>query len=106
MATEVREPAQADADPASTLLDAYSQAVIRVVERVAPSVVNVRRGRSGGSGVIVTPDGYALTNAHVVEGARTGLVNLEGLTDTELDALQKEFEKLREKTPCPPGRPR
>ena len=57
MATEVREPAQADADPASTLLDAYSQAVIRVVERVAPSVVNVRRGRSGGSGVIVTPDG-------------------------------------------------
>src|SRR5712664_2865937 len=41
-----------------------------------------------------------------VEGARTGLVNLEGLTHTELDALQKEFEKLREKTPCPPGRPR
>jgi len=40
-----------------------------------------------------------------VEGARTGLVNLEGLTDTELDALQKEFEKLREKTPCP-GRSR
>src|SRR6266852_2684481 len=28
-----------------------------------------------------------------VKGARTGLVNLEGLTDTELDALQKEFEK-------------
>src|SRR2546428_4568630 len=68
MATEVREAPRADADPASALLDAYSQAVIRVVERVAPSVVNVRRGRSGGSGVIVTPDGYTLTNAHVVEG--------------------------------------
>ena len=59
----------AETDPASALLDAYSQAVIRVVERVAPSVVNVRRGRAGGSGVIVTPDGYTLTNAHVVEGA-------------------------------------
>src|SRR5438552_4094011 len=81
MATEVREPAQADADPASTLLDAYSQAVIRVVERVAPSVVNVRRGRSGGSGVIVTPDGYALTNAHVVEGAREVSVTLTNETE-------------------------
>src|SRR5436309_11231466 len=69
MATDVREAPRADTDPASALLDAYSQAVIRVVERVAPSVVNVRRGRAGGSGVIVTPDGYTLTNAHVVEGA-------------------------------------
>jgi S1-C subfamily serine protease len=69
MASEIREPPRADTDPASALLDAYSQAVVRVVERVAPSVVNVRRGRSGGSGVIVTPDGYALTNAHVVDAA-------------------------------------
>src|SRR5881296_2356079 len=76
MATDVREAPRAEADPASALLDAYSQAVIRVVERVAPSVVNVRRGRSGGSGVLVTPDGYALTNAHVVEGAREVTVTL------------------------------
>jgi S1-C subfamily serine protease len=76
VATEVRDTLRADADPASALLDAYSQAVIHVVERVSPSVVNVRRGRSGGSGVIVAPDGYALTNAHVVDAAREVAVTL------------------------------
>src|SRR5438270_3820646 len=76
MATDVQAPAAMEADPASALLDAYSQAVVRVVERVTPSVVNVRRGQSGGSGVIVTPDGYALTNAHVVDGAQAVEVTL------------------------------
>ena len=56
-------------------LDAYSRAVIGVAERVAPSVANLRVSRrvrggrvvaGGGSGVIVTPDGYMLTSAHVV----------------------------------------
>jgi S1-C subfamily serine protease len=81
MASEVREALKADSDPASALLDAYSQAVIRVVERVSPSVINVRRGRSGGSGVIVTPDGYALTNGHVVEGVREVGVTLTNGSD-------------------------
>src|SRR6266550_9383069 len=81
MATEVREALKPDPDPASALLDAYSQAVIKVVERVSPSVVNVRRGQSGGSGVIVAPDGYALTNAHVVEGAREVAVTLRNETE-------------------------
>jgi S1-C subfamily serine protease len=77
VATEVRDALRADTDPASALLDAYSQAVINVVERVSPSVVNVRRGRGGGSGVIVAPDGYALTNAHVVDGAQEVAVTLD-----------------------------
>src|SRR5256886_15829583 len=81
MPPDVQASAATDTDPASDLPDAYSQAVVRVVERVAPSVVNVRRGRSGGSGVIVTPDGYALTNAHVVEGAREVSVTLTNETE-------------------------
>jgi len=85
MATEVREALKAEPDPASALLDAYSQAVIKVVERVSPSVVNVRRGTSGGSGVIVAPDGYALTNAHVVDGAPQVAVTLE--SGAELTAV-------------------
>jgi S1-C subfamily serine protease len=81
--SEIREPT-GELDPATALLDAYSQAVIRVVERVGPSVVNVRRGRSGGSGVIVAPDGYALTNAHVVDGAAAVRARL--LDGTEMAA--------------------
>ena len=57
------------------LLDAYSQAVVRVVETVAPAVVSVHGTQPGGSGsgFLLTGDGYALTNSHVV-GGRTKLV--------------------------------
>jgi S1-C subfamily serine protease len=65
-------------------LDAYSRVVSQVVERVGPSVVRIdvkRGGRNAGagSGVIISPDGLALTNSHVVQGARSVLLTtLEG----------------------------
>jgi S1-C subfamily serine protease len=60
------------------LLDAFSTAVTDVVDRVGPAVVKVeakpnprsRRPAGHGSGVIISPDGLALTNSHVVQGAR------------------------------------
>jgi S1-C subfamily serine protease len=71
------------------LLDAYSRTIVDVVSVIGPSVVHVHvrpgadgEGRSGrgaeatGSGVVITPDGYAVTNSHVVESAGTISVSL------------------------------
>ena len=63
-------------------LDAYSRAVVAIAERLSPSVANLRVARrvrggrvatGGGSGVVITPDGFMLTSAHVVAGTDGGV---------------------------------
>jgi S1-C subfamily serine protease len=62
-------------------LDAYSRTVIAVAEALGPSVANLqvsRRTRRGsalgaGSGVVISPDGFLITSAHVVEGSKRGV---------------------------------
>jgi S1-C subfamily serine protease len=71
------------------LLDAYSNAVISVTDRVGPAVVRVETGpklrnareRSGlGSGIVISPDGLVLTNSHVVGSSREiRLRDIEGI---------------------------
>jgi len=63
----------------SELLDAYSRAVVGVVERTGPAVVSISLGSAGtdeefeplgaGSGFVIAPDGYVVTNSHVVGSA-------------------------------------
>jgi S1-C subfamily serine protease len=90
------DPDSADAPAAAAIesaervyFDAYSEAVTSVVDTVGPAVVRVdtreiggKPGRGGvGSGVVISPDGLTLTNAHVVNGAREiRLSDTEGRT--------------------------
>jgi S1-C subfamily serine protease len=61
-------------------LDAYSRVVIRVAEQLRPAVVNLRgsrgRGEGSGSGVLFTPDGFLITNHHVIQHNRRVRVRL------------------------------
>jgi serine protease Do len=71
--------------PEDDALDAYSRAVIGVAERLSPSVANVRLRRGGGSAVVITPDGFMLTSAHVVARTRGGRASF-------VDGRELEFE--------------
>ncbi len=89
---EVRENEKTEVE----LLDAYSRAVITVVDAVGPAVVSVLAGTipganeteqfGTGSGVIIAPDGYILTNNHVVHQAKQLMVTLTN--GTTLPATQ------------------
>jgi len=82
-----------DADDGEAL-DAYSRAVTTVAERLAPSVANLRVSRrvrggrrldGGGSAVVITPDGFTLTSAHVIERAEGGRASF-------VDGRELDFE--------------
>jgi S1-C subfamily serine protease len=85
----IADIARTDEEP----LDAYSRVVTEVARILSPSVANLRvvrrvRGRrveGGGSGVAITPDGFILTSAHVVEGTDGGTASL-------VDGRELQFE--------------
>ena len=88
--------------------DAYSRTIIQIVKRVGPAVVQVgvqkavnegvfygatpRIAAGAGSGVIFAPDGYILTNSHVVDGARKIIVTLADSQEVPGDVVGQDSE--------------
>src|SRR5437016_4019642 len=85
LAPETPEPSSPESSSRAqgdiALLDDYSRTIVSAVDRVAPSVVNIEsraeRTRGGsGSGFVIAPDGFILTNSHVVHGASETVVTV------------------------------
>jgi S1-C subfamily serine protease len=118
-------PAGPASNPDRDLHDAYSRAVVGVVRAVGPAVIGVAPGpvgsppRGHGSGVVIAPDGYALTNDHVVGDAGEARVALPDGRElgarvvgrdpaTDLALLRAEggalpFARLEVERPLEPG---
>jgi S1-C subfamily serine protease len=79
-------------------LDAYSRVVTAVAERLIPSVASLRvrqRSRGGGvdgagSGVVITPDGFTLTSAHVVGGTDRGSASFVDGREVAFDVIGRD----------------
>ncbi len=109
---EDTSPSASSASPSAAndlaAFDAYSRCVIGAVEKVGPAVLHLQietqRGRGGaGSGVIFTPDGYVLTNSHVIadskrvtatfaDGRVSGTTIVGDDPDTDLAVLRLDGE--------------
>ena len=86
------------ADPSREALDAYSRVVTSVADRLIPSVASLRvraRTRRGsvdgaGSAVVIAPDGFALTSAHVVDGADRGSASFVDGREVPFDVIGRD----------------
>lgn len=91
-------PISFERDRGSEALDAYSRVVTTVAQKLLPSVVALttrQRGRGGwregsGSGVVISPDGFLLTSAHVVEGADRGGAGFVDGWETGFDVVGRD----------------
>lgn len=87
-----------DSEPGDEALDAYSRVVTSVAERLIPSVASLRvrqrlRGAGvdgAGSAVVITPDGFALTSAHVVGGTNRGSASFVDGREVAFDVVGRD----------------
>ncbi|HEX9364953.1 MAG TPA: trypsin-like peptidase domain-containing protein [Candidatus Dormibacteraeota bacterium] len=83
----------AEATTEQQALDAYSAIVTTVAEKVLPSVASLRIGRAGrgfggaGSGVVITPDGFLVTSAHVVAAGNKATASFIDGNEYEVDVI-------------------